>query len=396
MTTEPHVTEAFRAAHDALPALPWTVGVDDPTRVLDATGAPVLTAASPDVAASIIALVALAPPMLRYAQALRALADGPAPAKPPRLVSSQWYSTLDEVAAFLPEGAGPPPLPMFGAALTLWIVEQRKRLADPAAWEAREAANRAATAEAESNRVAAEKSAEREHWVERAVARGCVIHRPTMDSVMHPSDTFALRTTRGAIKWYMDRVDGPLAHGVILVLSGSNGAGKTVAATYVVASRKGAVGVARFVTAEVIAGLPDSDWSEYLKAKDALASVPFLVIDECGAELAKAAGLRVSSILRRRYDNGKFTIVTTNLTREQFCERYYCTRNAEGKNVPDLRFVSRLDREQLAAGLNPWVDVPVEDHRGEHPTPAAPSFAHVTATVAPQRTHFTPTRVRGR
>lgn len=381
----PAGSSEVQRALDALPMGPWRVSADEPSRVLDADDHLVFIA-SPEVAAQLTDLRNASAAMVRHNHALRSIIAGfsrgerpdalkahdrhsfaPSPSPPtdtPTPQPMRKYETPESVMPFLPEGAVMPTLPTYGSMLTFHVKREKERLADPEGFARRETEATARRVAYEAQRDAAQKEEEHRQWIDRALRRGCPAHRPTMDAVIKPAETPALSAVRAALKWFAERTDGPISQAAVLVLSGRNGAGKSVAAARAVAARRGGVSDARFIVADAIASLPDNDWSEYLRARDELVAVPLLAIDECGVEVARAAGLRVSAILRKRYDAGRLTIVTTNLTRPQFVARYLCTRDGEGKTVPDERFVSRLDREQSSAGLSPWFDVPAEDRRG--------------------------------
>lgn len=356
----------------SLPPLPWSVDPNVCGRAIDANEEGVFVA-EPDVTRAIVALVNASPSLLRDSEAMRAAitnaaGDAPRPSAPSLdFPATQSFRFAEEVAPYLPQGARMPPLPTFGIALKLWIKAETERLRDPEAWAAKQALEAKRDALAKEQREAAERREameQRQAWLDRAVERGCFAHKPTMDAIVKPRDTHAIRAVRVAMKWRDEHSDGRATHGAVLVLSGSNGVGKTVAASWMIASIGGSVDDALFVRAATIGSLPTSDYSEYIKAKKRYVDAMFLAIDECGDEMAKQAGGRVSALIRERYDAGRFTVLTTNLPEAAFAARYFCAKDASGALIVDERIKSRILDEQTKAGLRAWVDLPAENLRG--------------------------------
>ncbi len=248
----------------SLPPLPWSVDANVCGRAIDANGE-VVFVAEPDVTRAIVALVNAAPSLLRDAEAMRAAitnaaGDASTPsAQPLDFHASQPFRLAEEVAPYLPQGARMPTLPTFGIALKLWIKSETDRLRDPEAWAAKQALEAKRDALAKAQRDAAERREameQRQAWLDRAVDRGCFAHKPTMDAIVKPRDTHAMRAVRAALEWRDKHSDGRATQGAVLVLSGSNGVGKTVAASWMVASRGGSVDDALFVRAATIGSLP--------------------------------------------------------------------------------------------------------------------------------------------
>ena len=111
----------------------------------------------------------------------------------------------------------------------------------------------------------------------------------------------------------------------ILVLSGRAGCGKTVAASKwlcdKVTDKPNVPPVVRFAT------VPDIErMGRYnAKALGALESIPFLAIDEIGSEFLDTRGSFTSvldAILGKRDSECRETLLTTNLTAEQFKSSY--------------------------------------------------------------------------
>ena len=336
----------------SIPAEPWRLDADDPATIVDANSVMVLTAASATIARHVLAL---------HTSAVAPAKERPANV-PPRIERTRTYRTPDELAPFAPEGAAMPTLPTIGLVAEEHFARERERLADPVAWERKIAEEKALAERDAKAKVAREAAGRREAWIDRAIARGCPQHRPTMLAAMSSKQTPAMDKVREALKWYKSHQQGPLTTGAILVLCGSNGAGKTTAVTRAVATW---AEPARFVTADFIAGLPDNDWSEYIQKRDELLAPQVLAIDECGMEASKAAGRRVWSIMLKRYNLGKLTLVTTNLDKKLFMLHYMATRGNDGKPVPDEKVLSRLNNEQSVAGLEPFVTLPEHDYRGQ-------------------------------
>ncbi len=364
----------LRAAIASLPVGPWSVDDNEPFMLLDANGATMLTAER-DVVANIAALRNGAEAVLRELDALkaalhRAEATQAAPATPLDFPPSQSFRTEEDVAPYLPAGARMPNLPTFGIQLKLWIMSEMERLRDPEEWERKrkisEKMDALAKADAEQ-RKRREAMERRQDWIDRAISRGCFAHKPTIDAILAPRETPAMKAVKDALRWRREHSSGHVSQGSVIVLSGRNGAGKTVAASWLVASRGGADDSAIFVRAATIGALPTSDYSEYIDARKRYVDAEFLAIDECGDEQAKHAGLRVGSLVRERYDAGRFTVITTNLDESTFAARYFSMRTGEGKDarlVVDERIKSRILDEQKKSGLPAWIDLPADSYRG--------------------------------
>ena len=336
----------------SIPSEPWRLDADDPATIVDANGVMVLTAASATIARHVLAL---------HTSAVAPAKERPANV-PPRIERTRTYRTPDELAPFAPEGAVMPPLPTIGLVAEEHFARERERLADPVAWERKIAEEKALAERDAKAKVVREAAGRREAWIDRAIARGCTSHRPTMLAAMRAYKTPAMDAVLDAVKWYNAHRQGRLTTGAMLILCGSNGAGKTIAVSRAVASWPEP---ARFVTANFIATIPDSDFGDYIKLRNELLEPSLLAIDECGAEASKAAGMRVWSILVTRYNAGKLTLVTTNIDEAKFITRYMASRDLDGKPVVDERVRSRLNNEQSKAGLAPFVTLPDHDYRGQ-------------------------------
>lgn len=128
----------------------------------------------------------------------------------------------------------------------------------------------------------------------------------------------------------------------ILVLAGGTGCGKTVAASVAVAFHPGKlVKAAEFVR---IGMFPDSAGKETLRDFE---NAKVGVIDDMGAEPQDSKGYAYAALFdafEGRYDAGAKTIITTNLTIDEFRARY-------GTGVGS-RFWDRV------RGDARWIDVP--------------------------------------
>lgn len=109
----------------------------------------------------------------------------------------------------------------------------------------------------------------------------------------------------------------PAMKPTLLVLAGGVGTGKSVAAAWACAFNTG-----RFIKAIdlIRAGLFDDD-----EVLPPLIRAPLIAIDDLGMEPIDGKGYGYAALydlLDRRYDAGRKTIVTTNLTMDQFRDRY--------------------------------------------------------------------------
>ncbi len=198
---------------------------------------------------------------------------------------------------------------------------------------------------------------EADRWARLAAARGCPQHRTTLDAAREPRDTLALRIVRRALAWSRERSLPHRRQPFIVVLFGEPGVGKSVALTHAVAQSRGS---ARFATAHAVASIPDSDWSDFVDAREQLARVPLLAVDEAGMENAARAGTRVALLLHERYDKGLLTFVATNLEVDDFVARYFAFPAKEGGTE---KIISRLRDEQGSMGLESFWTLPKGDLR---------------------------------
>ncbi len=127
--------------------------------------------------------------------------------------------------------------------------------------------------------------------------------------------------------------------GLLLVLGGPTGVGKTAAACHALA-RHNAGG--RFVRAHTIGSTPRTGFSEVNAVWDQWESTPFLLIDDAGTEQTHFN--LIAELLRNRFDEGRITVVSTNLDRGAFEARYLFDEygrladrfiNAQGRSIGD-------------------------------------------------------------
>lgn len=146
----------------------------------------------------------------------------------------------------------------------------------------------------------------------------------------------------------------------LLVLAGTVGCGKSVAAGWLLAHnvRVETVRVdgapvdltstrsGRWISAAALVEASDFDrefWTPFRKAA-------LLVVDEAGAERLDGKGRATANfaeLLRRRYDDGKRTVVTTNLAPSEWSATY---ANADGGRLRD-----RLAEAEAEFGRSPIV-----------------------------------------
>lgn len=175
--------------------------------------------------------------------------------------------------------------------------------------------------------------------------------------------TMSLETVLRALAWRQaHRRPTGETPGLLVVLAGSNGAGKTVAGCWVVARWEK---TAMWLAARDLALTPDTDWSAYAEMRRKWAEVDLLMIDDVGAERGAHAERQIierfASLVLARYEAGLATIVATNLMQGRFCARYLATDAPV--SLPDGRVMSgnarlrsRLSGEQRGGGCEYWYE----------------------------------------
>lgn len=121
--------------------------------------------------------------------------------------------------------------------------------------------------------------------------------------------TPAMRATRD----WLRQPDKP-----ILILSGATGVGKSVAAAWFVTERD-----ALWFRAEALARLFSASFGQQYEDQDRVRGCGSLVIDDVGCEFdSERMLLTLLELFESRKSGATLTVITTNLTREQFGERY--------------------------------------------------------------------------
>ncbi|MFO0556213.1 MAG: hypothetical protein U0271_47995 [Polyangiaceae bacterium] len=154
--------------------------------------------------------------------------------------------------------------------------------------------------------------------------------------IEHPDAprTAAMCAVREALEWR-----GKRHRGMLVVLGGPTGVGKTAAACHALARyERGGL----YTCAQVICANPRTGYSSVEDLWSKLANVAMLVIDDAGTESHRPELIR--NLLLSRFDAGLVTIVSSNLSRAEFAERYLTDDhgrladrliNAQGRGVDD-------------------------------------------------------------
>lgn len=175
-------------------------------------------------------------------------------------------------------------------------------------------------------------------------SRGIPDHERVRGPAMRPQHTPAISAAARAVQWSRTH-----RRGMLLVLSGPSYCGKSVA---LASSVWHSPEPARFIFAEEVGAIADSAFSETKALRDALVRVPLLAIDEAWRERGREAAWRLASLLQRRYNDGRRTLVASNLTIEAFTETYLVDPNGDVSSAME----SRLE-EQKADGCRWWVEL---------------------------------------
>lgn len=191
-------------------------------------------------------------------------------------------------------------------------------------------------------------------------------HRDTRLAVYAPelARTAVAADLVAALSWrWRRRLRGGEMPGLLVVLAGPNGCGKTVATCWTVARWPRS---ALYVSATEFGHTPDSDYSAYVEVRQRWLDVDLLVVNDLGTEKSRAVQERVEQrfgpLLLERYELGRATVVTTNLDATDFCGIYLATqndyRNESGVVKGNAWLASRLSREQTGGGMPYWYDYP--------------------------------------
>lgn len=181
-------------------------------------------------------------------------------------------------------------------------------------------------------------------------------------TIEDPPRTRAMRVVRWALTWRGSETGLGGRKPLVLVLSGSPGCGKSCAGAWAVAHSYRSL----FVPASRVASTPDNGFSDNVTRWEEWRSIDLLVLDELGDELARGdVTERITTLLSDRYNDGRATIVTTNIACDAFIERYLNDRlvsrllNAQAKGAS----TPREARER--GGCPWWMDLPAVDYRVE-------------------------------
>jgi DNA replication protein DnaC len=126
-------------------------------------------------------------------------------------------------------------------------------------------------------------------------------------------ETDALAAFRAAVAWR-----GLRRRGMVAMVGGNPGVGKTAGMAHALLRADAG---ALFVPASEIAATPRNGFSENLHAWGRWQSVQLLAIDDLGAEIGEAES--ITALMCARYDAGRATLCTTNLSKGRLAERYF-------------------------------------------------------------------------
>lgn len=161
-------------------------------------------------------------------------------------------------------------------------------------------------------------------------------------------ETASMRAVRAALAWR-----GDARRGLVLVVAGERGAGKTAAIAHAVVRVEQS---ALFVGAPTVGATPRNGFSENAHAWDRWLSVAVLALDDAGTEQGDPE--QIAALLCERYDHGRATLVSTNLSRKDFVARYLS--GEIGKRLADRlinaqgRAVTAGERRVIGPGGTPW------------------------------------------
>ncbi len=136
-------------------------------------------------------------------------------------------------------------------------------------------------------------------------------------------ETPALVAVRKALAWR-----GTARRGLVCVVGGERGTGKSAALAHAVIRCESS---ALFVAATTVGATPRNGFSENTHAWERWLSVSVLALDDVGTEGGDPEAM--AALLWQRYDAGRATLVSTNLHREAFADRYL--GGEIGKRVAD-------------------------------------------------------------
>jgi DNA replication protein DnaC len=207
----------------------------------------------------------------------------------------------------------------------------------------REAAERKARAHEEAQKFYAKvNAADAAHLPDEAGLRGVALDD-------EPTPTEALAAFREAMVWRGPRRYGRGARGLVRLVAGPPGTGKSCALAWVT-MRHGGV----YATAAAIVATPRNGWSANEEKWERWLAVDLLAIDEVGCERGDPAA--IVYLLGERYNQGRATLLAGNLKRVEFQQRYADERLAD-------RLVNGQGHGGAATGLAWYVGVKGESLR---------------------------------
>jgi hypothetical protein len=160
--------------------------------------------------------------------------------------------------------------------------------------------------------------------------------------------TPAMAAVRRALAWR-----GDARRGLVLVLAGDLGVGKSAAMAHALVRYEGS---ALWVDACDVGATPRNGFSENAHLWERWLGVQLLAVDDVGTEGGDASSM--VTLLTTRYNRGRATIVTSNLARKAFVARYL--NGAEGSRLVDRlikaqgRVVEVDGKRQMGPTGTPW------------------------------------------
>ncbi len=161
--------------------------------------------------------------------------------------------------------------------------------------------------------------------------------------------TQAITAVRSALAWR-----GDSRRGLVVVLSGERGVGKSAAMGHALVRYEGS---ALWVGAVDVGAQPRNGHSESNHLWERWLGVQLLALDDLGTEQADPETL--AGLLWQRYDRGRITLVSTNLPRAKVVERYLS--GEIGRRLADRLIWAQgraewgpNGRPQLGAKGTPW------------------------------------------
>lgn len=206
----------------------------------------------------------------------------------------------ERLRAIRPRDPDPIPAPGDGLAALGGVLDSLARLA-PAAAEDDRTRRRLAHRRREALRALA---------VERGVPEDDDLRAVALDDAA--PETPAIVAVRQALAWR-----GDARRGMVLVLGGSPGAGKSAAAAHALLRYDGS---SLWVSAVEVGATPRNGYSEHEHLWSRWSTAQLLVVDDAGCETS--APEVMTGLLALRYDRGRATVCTTNLARKVFAARY--------------------------------------------------------------------------